>query len=241
MQVAIQDGYTVISDAPYGREFALTLKREFPKDKTGLKWHPDRQVFTLSTKYYQRARAMFDVPRETETADYGMTATVVNITRNPDQPMTFIMELSEELGREDPILIAEQTLRDYERDSGMIRISRMSHYAALGIEQTSDEQVIQKAYKAMARRVHPDLNKGAAWAHKSSQLLNESYAILSNPLKRARYDVGLQMARVTMEDKGYTPYCTSGAMALSFVILDDGTRKAVKILEWLANSMAVNL
>lgn len=157
---------------------------------------------------------------------------MTDIVRNPGQMMTFLIGTGQQ---GDEVLVTEQVLRDYERDSGMIRISRMSHYAALGIEQTDDTAAIAKAYKIMARRVHPDLHKNAAWAVKSTQLLNESYAILDNPMTRARYNVGLQMARVTLNEQAYTPYCTSGVMGIAYTLLGDGTRKAVKILEWLAN------
>ena len=235
MNATVIDGLLVVQGATYSREFASILKREFPKSKTGLKWDPAAQTFSLSTKFEARLRAMFSM---TPAADESLAGTkamkirAIDIVRNPDQMMTFLIGTGQQ---GDEVLVTEQVLRDYERDSGMIRISRMSHYAALGIEQTDDEAAIAKAYKAMARRVHPDLNKLAAWAVKSTQLLNESYAILSNPMKRARYNVGLQMARVTLDEHVYTPYCTSGVMGIAYTLLGDGTRKAVKILEWLAN------
>lgn len=63
MNATVIDGLLVVQGATYSREFASILKREFPKSKTGLKWDPAAQTFSLSTKYEARLRSMFDLPR----------------------------------------------------------------------------------------------------------------------------------------------------------------------------------
>lgn len=64
-----------------------------------------------------------------------------------------------------------------------------SHYERLGIGRDASQQEIAKAYRALSRRYHPDLNGGRADALRKMQELNESYALLRDPAGRA-YDRG---------------------------------------------------
>ena len=61
------------------------------------------------------------------------------------------------------------------------------YYEILGVSPTSDRVVIKAAYKAMMLKYHPDTNKAQDASDKAREL-NEAYAILSDPLKRASYD-----------------------------------------------------
>lgn len=61
------------------------------------------------------------------------------------------------------------------------------HYAVLGVSRDSEDIVIQAAYRALMRRYHPDVNQTAESAARS-QKINEAYAILSDPDRRAAYD-----------------------------------------------------
>ena len=65
-----------------------------------------------------------------------------------------------------------------------------SHYERLGIGRDSSQQEIAKAYRALSRRYHPDLNGGRADALRKMQELNESYALLRDPARRSAYDRG---------------------------------------------------
>ena len=66
-----------------------------------------------------------------------------------------------------------------------------SHYERLGIGRDASQQDIAKAYRALCRRYHPDLNGGRADALRKMQELNESYALLRNPARRSSHDRGL--------------------------------------------------
>ena len=61
------------------------------------------------------------------------------------------------------------------------------YYEILGIPRTADEKEIQKAYRSLARKYHPDVCKeeGAEERFKS---INEAYSVLSDAQKRAQYD-----------------------------------------------------
>ncbi|MEO7430145.1 MAG: J domain-containing protein [Acidimicrobiales bacterium] len=67
----------------------------------------------------------------------------------------------------------------------------MSHYDVLGVAPAADERAVRQAYVALARRHHPDLAGGDAGRMRA---VNEAWATLSDPVRRARYDRALASA-----------------------------------------------
>ncbi len=61
------------------------------------------------------------------------------------------------------------------------------YYETLGVPRTADKEQIQTAYRKLARKYHPDLNKGKDAEAKFKQI-NEAYEVLRDPQKRKRYD-----------------------------------------------------
>jgi curved DNA-binding protein CbpA len=61
----------------------------------------------------------------------------------------------------------------------------VSHYDVLGVARGADEETVHAAYVALARRHHPDLAGGDATHMRT---INEAWATLSDPARRARYD-----------------------------------------------------
>ncbi|MCO5125653.1 MAG: DnaJ domain-containing protein [Rhizobacter sp.] len=61
------------------------------------------------------------------------------------------------------------------------------YYKVLGVERGASEDEIKKAFRKLARKHHPDVNK-AADAAARMQDLNEAYDVLRDPEKRAAYD-----------------------------------------------------
>ena len=59
------------------------------------------------------------------------------------------------------------------------------YYKILGVAKGADEKAIKAAYRKLARKYHPDVNKGAAERFKE---INEAHTVLSDPEKRKRYD-----------------------------------------------------
>ncbi|MDX3114515.1 J domain-containing protein [Streptomyces scabiei] len=60
-------------------------------------------------------------------------------------------------------------------------------YEVLGISRTASQDEIQQAYRKLARKYHPDVNKDPD-AEERFKDLNEAYSALSDPKTRARYD-----------------------------------------------------
>lgn len=67
--------------------------------------------------------------------------------------------------------------------------TKRDYYEVLGVNKNATEQEIKKAYKKMARKYHPDLNRdNPKEAEEKFKEVNEAYDILSNPQKKAQYD-----------------------------------------------------
>jgi len=61
------------------------------------------------------------------------------------------------------------------------------YYKILGIERSADEKQIKTAFRKLARKYHPDVNKDSNATVKFKEI-NEAYEVLSDPEKRQRYD-----------------------------------------------------
>src|ERR671910_2030391 len=61
------------------------------------------------------------------------------------------------------------------------------YYAILGVPKTATQADIKKAYRKLARELHPDTNKDPD-AEKRFKEANEAQAVLTDPEKRRQYD-----------------------------------------------------
>jgi curved DNA-binding protein len=64
----------------------------------------------------------------------------------------------------------------------------IDYYQVLGIDKSASEEEIKKAYRKLARKLHPDLNPNDKEAHQKFQQINEANEVLSDPEKRKKYD-----------------------------------------------------
>ena len=65
---------------------------------------------------------------------------------------------------------------------------KRDYYEVLGVDKNADDAALKKAYRALAKKYHPDMNPGDAEAEKKFKEASEAYAILSDPEKRKQYD-----------------------------------------------------
>lgn len=63
------------------------------------------------------------------------------------------------------------------------------HYEVLGVARDASTDEIKKAYRKLARQLHPDVNPGEEAAERF-KLVTHAYDVLSDPDQRARYDMG---------------------------------------------------
>ncbi len=61
------------------------------------------------------------------------------------------------------------------------------YYAVLGVAKNASQAEIQRAYRKLARKYHPDINKTPG-AEDRFKDIGEAYEVLKNPDKRAKYD-----------------------------------------------------
>jgi len=73
----------------------------------------------------------------------------------------------------------------------------MNYYEILEVSPNASKEIIDKAYKTLAKRYHPDANsvEKKQWAEERFKKINEAYEIISNKEKREEYDRELESQR----------------------------------------------
>lgn len=64
----------------------------------------------------------------------------------------------------------------------------IDYYKILGVPKTATQEDIKKAYRKLARKLHPDINPNDKDAHRKFQQINEANEVLGDPEKRKKYD-----------------------------------------------------
>jgi curved DNA-binding protein len=62
------------------------------------------------------------------------------------------------------------------------------YYEILGVPRDASAEQIRSAYRKLARKHHPDVNKGDTGSEEKLKEINEAYEVLKDPEKRRKYD-----------------------------------------------------
>src|SRR5574341_504588 len=67
-------------------------------------------------------------------------------------------------------------------------MAQRDYYDILGVSRDASDTDIKKAFRQLALKHHPDRNPGDTHAEERFKAINEAYAALSDPDRRAQYD-----------------------------------------------------
>jgi molecular chaperone DnaJ len=67
-------------------------------------------------------------------------------------------------------------------------MAKGDYYEILGVNKDASQDDLKKAFRRLARKYHPDLNKGSKESEERFKEINEAYQVLSDPQKKTQYD-----------------------------------------------------
>lgn len=112
------------------------------------------------------------------------------------------------------------------------------YYKILQVDPEAEPEVVTAAYRRLAAKYHPDVNK-ASGAQERMRDLNQAYAVIGDPARRSDYDRQRQTraraARTTVGTQSYyatrrtTPVVTVSPSTLSFGTVAKGTTRTLTL------------
>lgn len=110
-----------------------------------------------------------------------------------------------------------------------------THYDNLKVARNAPPEVIRAAYKTLSQKYHPDRNGNSAESQRVMKIINDSYAVLSDPEARRRHDAWImeQESPETSEGRSQRPqreveFPPPVSGEVNFYDLDEETRKRIK-------------
>lgn len=105
----------------------------------------------------------------------------------PTRPLSTFSKTKTQLGihKIHPVIENLQTVSNFHTSS---LFYAKDYYTILGVPRSASQKEIKKAYYELAKKNHPDINKGDPQAEAKFQEVSEAYEILSDDTKRKQYD-----------------------------------------------------
>ena len=178
---------------PYDPMLLQMLKNNIPG--AGRKWDNNNKAWLVSTQYENALKQLFpndrvpvaaqaQVKLETRIIDLRYLGQVKD--RGNDEFTAFGYS-----NREWSVIFSEAVLRSWFEGIDNLAPGDMSTlYGILGLAHTATANEIKSGYRRMARQWHPDVCREPS-ANEMFLKIKESYEILNDPKRKARYDVGL--------------------------------------------------
>jgi DnaJ-class molecular chaperone len=88
----------------------------------------------------------------------------------------------------------------------MAEAAAVDYWDVLGLDPGADATTLKRAFREQARRWHPDLNGDDPRAEERFKLVNEAYAVLSDPRRRASWEAGEEIAVDRAGGDGLIPF-----------------------------------
>lgn len=197
---------------PYHPGFVAAIKALPPSAR---RYDPQTRTWLVDTQYANEIRGLIHRFFGEDVGDLGE---LVVLTNNPE-PEIRVCDVWY-LGRTKPIgdeyqamgmnakkewifIFPERTLREWFEGSTQYT-NTTTLYSVLGIQRTATNEEIKTAYRRMVRQWHPDVCKEPN-AQEMFIRIKEAYELLSNPVKRARYDAGLALEASLQQNANKLP------------------------------------
>jgi hypothetical protein len=74
----------------------------------------------------------------------------------------------------------------------MLTLATRTHYDVLGVSPSATQDDIRRAYRALARNLHPDVAASSSHAPLAMSEVNNAWSVLSDPVRRREYDRSLE-------------------------------------------------
>lgn len=103
------------------------------------------------------------------------------------------------------------------------------YYDVLQVAPAADPEVIEAAYRRLARKWHPDTNTSAE-APTRIRDLNEAYEVLSDPARRRQYDATRVVGRIGARAAGTNPLVLAAAAIGGLLLVGRFGRAALPLL-----------
>lgn len=107
------------------------------------------------------------------------------------------------------------------------------YYAILQVSPTAEKEVIEAAYRKLAQKYHPDINKSPE-AEEKMKRINAAYEVISDPAKRAAYDATRCIAQTSKPRQSKSILHGLMALALIMVIIMVALRLSPRLALLLA-------